>query len=167
VTDKEALPYRPCVGIMLLDREGRAFVGRRADREGDPEGVGQWWQMPQGGIDEGEAPQDTARRELFEETGVRSATIIARAKDWLLYDLPQELIGVAWERRYRGQKQMWFAARFEGPDSEINLSPREGHEPEFDAWQWVRVEQLPALIVPFKRAVYERVVEEFAPLIKG
>lgn len=152
---------------MLLDREGRAFVGRRADREGDPEGVGQWWQMPQGGIDEGEAPQDTARRELFEETGVRSATIIARAKDWLLYDLPQELIGVAWEGRYRGQKQMWFAARFEGPDSEINLSPREGHEPEFDAWQWVRVEQLPALIVPFKRAVYERVVEEFAPLIKG
>jgi putative (di)nucleoside polyphosphate hydrolase len=167
VTDKVALPYRPCVGIMLLDREGRAFVGRRADREGDPEGVGQWWQMPQGGIDEGEAPQDTARRELFEETGVRSATIIARAKDWLLYDLPQELIGVAWEGRYRGQKQMWFAARFEGPDSEINLSPREGHEPEFDAWQWVRVEQLPALIVPFKRAVYERVVEEFAPLIKG
>jgi putative (di)nucleoside polyphosphate hydrolase len=167
VTDKEALPYRPCVGIMLLDREGRAFVGRRADREGDPEGVGQWWQMPQGGIDEGEAPQDTARRELFEETGVRSATIIARAKDWLLYDLPQELIGVAWEGRYRGQKQMWFAARFEGPDSEINLSPREGHEPEFDAWQWVRVEQLPALIVPFKRAVCERVVEEFAPLIKG
>jgi putative (di)nucleoside polyphosphate hydrolase len=167
VTDKEALPYRPCVGIMLLDREGRAFVGRRADREGDPEGIGQWWQMPQGGIDEGEAPQDTARRELFEETGVRSATIIARAKDWLLYDLPQELIGVAWEGRYRGQKQMWFAARFEGPDSEINLSPREGHEPEFDAWQWVRVEQLPALIVPFKRAVYERVVEEFAPLIKG
>lgn len=152
---------------MLLDREGRAFVGRRADREGDPEGVGQWWQMPQGGIDEGEAPQDTARRELFEETGVRSATIIARAKDWLLYDLPQELIGVAWEGRYRGQKQMWFAARFEGPDSEINLSPREGHEPEFDAWQWVRVEELPALIVPFKRAVYERVVEEFAPLIKG
>jgi putative (di)nucleoside polyphosphate hydrolase len=167
VTDKEAQPYRPCVGIMLLDREGRAFVGRRADREGDPEGVGQWWQMPQGGIDEGEAPQDTARRELFEETGVRSATIIARAKDWLLYDLPQELIGVAWEGRYRGQKQMWFAARFEGPDSEINLSPREGHEPEFDAWQWVRVEQLPALIVPFKRAVYERVVEEFTPLIKG
>ncbi len=167
MTNKEALPYRPCVGIMLLDREGRAFVGRRADREGDPEGVGQWWQMPQGGIDEGEAPQDTARRELFEETGVRSATIIARAKDWLLYDLPQELIGVAWGGRYRGQKQMWFAARFEGLDSEINLSPREGHEPEFDAWQWVRVEQLPSLIVPFKRAVYERVVEEFAPLIKG
>ena len=167
MTDKEALPYRPCVGIMLLDREGRAFVGRRADREGDPEGVGQWWQMPQGGVDEGETPEDAAPRELFEETGVRSATIVARAKDWLLYDLPQELIGVAWEGRYRGQKQMWFAARFEGPDSEINLAAREGHEPEFDAWQWVRVEELPSLIVPFKRAVYERVVEEFAPLVKG
>ncbi|MGA9603979.1 MAG: RNA pyrophosphohydrolase, partial [Methyloceanibacter sp.] len=84
-----------------------------------------------------------------------------------LYDLPQELIGIAWEGRYRGQKQMWFAARFEGPDSEINLSPREGHEPEFDAWQWVRVGKLPSLIVPFKRAVYERVVQEFMPLIKG
>lgn len=167
MTDKETLPYRPCVGIMLLNRQGLAFVGQRADRSDAPEGVGQWWQMPQGGVDEGEQPEQAARRELFEETGVRSINVIARTKDWLVYDLPQHLIGVAWEGRYRGQKQMWFAARFEGPDSEINLSPREGHEPEFDAWQWVRVEQLPALIVPFKRAVYERVVEEFAPLIKG
>ncbi len=166
MTEKEALPYRPCVGIMLLNREGRAFVGRRADRGDDPEGAGQWWQMPQGGVDEGEEPEDAARRELFEETGVRSASIIARAKDWLVYDLPEELIGFAWEGRFRGQKQMWFAARFEGPESEINLAPRHGHEPEFDAWQWVRVEELPLLIVPFKRAVYECVVEEFAPLLK-
>jgi putative (di)nucleoside polyphosphate hydrolase len=166
VTDKDTLPYRPCVGIMLLNREGRAFVGRRSEGANAPEGEGKWWQMPQGGVDEGEELQEAARRELFEETGVRSADIIARAKDWLVYDLPEELIGVAWEGRFRGQKQMWFAAHFEGSESEINLSPREGHEPEFDAWRWVDVEELPLLIVPFKRAVYERVVEEFAPLLK-
>lgn len=151
---------------MLLNREGRAFVGRRSEGANAPEGEGNWWQMPQGGLDEGEEPEEAARRELFEETGVRSISFIARAKDWLRYDLPQELIGVAWEGRFRGQKQMWFAARFEGPESEIDLAPRHGHEPEFDAWQWVRVEELPLLIVPFKRAVYERVVEEFAPLLK-
>ncbi|HZP08257.1 RNA pyrophosphohydrolase [Methyloceanibacter sp.] len=166
MTDKDGLPYRPCVGIMLLNREGRAFVGRRAEGADAPEGEGQWWQMPQGGLDEGEDPEAAARRELFEETGVRSVSILARSKEWLLYDLPEELIGVAWEGRYRGQKQLWFAARFEGPESEINLSPAEGHEQEFDAWRWVRVEDLPSLIVPFKRAVYERVVEEFRPLIK-
>ena len=121
MTDKGALPYRPCVGIMLLNarrtRLRRAAVGpeRRA------EGVGQWWQMPQGGIDEGEAPELAAHRELFEETGVRSISIIASAPDWLLYDLPEHLIGVAWEGRYRGQKQMWFAARLEGPESEIDI----------------------------------------------
>lgn len=151
---------------MLLNREGRAFVGRRSEGANAPEGEGNWWQMPQGGLDEGEEPEEAARRELFEETGVRSISFIARAKDWLRYDLPQELIGVAWEGRFRGQKQMWFAARFEGPETEIDLAPRHGHEPEFDAWQWVRVEELPSLIVPFKRAVYERVVEEFAPLLK-
>ena len=165
MTDKEALPYRPCVGIMLLNPEGRAFVGRRSEGANAPEGEGKWWQMPQGGLDEGEELEEAARRELFEETGVRRISFIARTKDWLLYDLPEELIGIAWEGRFRGQKQMWFAARFEGAESEINLSPRQGHEPEFDAWQWVEVEELPRLIVPFKRAVYERVVEEFAPLL--
>jgi putative (di)nucleoside polyphosphate hydrolase len=167
VTDKETLPYRPCVGIMLLNRQGLAFVGQRADRSDAPEGVGQWWQMPQGGMDEGEQPEQAARRELFEETGVRSINVIARTKDWLVYDLPQHLIGVAWEGRYRGQKQMLFAARFEGPESEIDITPREDHEQEFDAWQWVRVAELPSLVVPFKRVVYERVIEEFAPLLKG
>ncbi len=165
MTDKEALPYRPCVGVMLLNRQGLAFVGQRADRSGAPEGVGQWWQMPQGGMDEGEEPEQAARRELFEETGVRSISILAHTSDWLRYDLPQHLIGIAWEGRYRGQKQMWFAARLEGPESEIDISPREGHEQEFDDWQWVRVAELPSLVVPFKRAVYERVVEEFAPLV--
>jgi putative (di)nucleoside polyphosphate hydrolase len=161
------LPYRPCVGIMLLNRDGRAFVGRRSEGEDAPEGEGKWWQMPQGGMDEGEEPEVAARRELYEETGVRSISIIARTKDWLFYDLPEELIGVAWEGRFRGQKQIWIAARFEGQESEIDLAAREGHEPEFDAWQWVRVKELPSLIVPFKRAVYERVVEEFAPLVKA
>ena len=167
MTNKEALPYRPCVGIMLLNAQGLTFVGQRSDRSGAPEGVGQWWQMPQGGIDEGEAPELAAHRELFEETGVRSISIIASAPDWLLYDLPEHLIGVAWEGRYRGQKQMWFAARLEGPESEIDIEPREGHEQEFDAWQWVKVADLPSLVVPFKRAVYERVVEEFSPLVNA
>jgi putative (di)nucleoside polyphosphate hydrolase len=152
---------------MLLSREGRAFVGRRSEGADAPEGEGNWWQMPQGGMDEGEEPEAAARRELFEETGVRSISIIARTKGWLFYDLPEELIGVAWEGRFRGQKQIWIAARFEGQESEIDLASREEHEPEFDAWQWVRVEELPSLIVPFKRAVYERVVEEFAPLVKA
>ena len=113
MTETEGLPYRPCAGVMLINAEGRVFIGRRADRS--EEGVGTWWQMPQGGLDEGEDPEVGARRELAEETGVTSVRFVARTRDWLTYDLPDELIGVAWEGRYRGQKQMWFAARFEGP----------------------------------------------------
>jgi putative (di)nucleoside polyphosphate hydrolase len=164
--DKERLPYRPCVGIMLLNREGQAFVGRRADYEGEPEGAGTWWQMPQGGVDEGEDLEAAARRELAEETGVVSARFIARTRDWLTYDLPAELIGIAWEGRYRGQKQMWFAARFEGADSEIDIGPRQGQDQEFDAWRWAKLEELPALVVPFKRAVYVRVIEELGALVR-
>jgi putative (di)nucleoside polyphosphate hydrolase len=164
--DAEGLPYRPCVGIMLLNAEGHAFVGRRAEGAGAPEGEGNWWQMPQGGVDEGEEPEVAARRELKEETGVSSARFLACTRDWYYYDLPSELIGIAWRGRYRGQKQMWFAARFEGKDSEIDISPRPGHEVEFDAWRWVPVADLPELVVPFKREVYEGVVEEFAPLLR-
>jgi putative (di)nucleoside polyphosphate hydrolase len=145
---------------MLINADGRVFVGQRADRDDAPEGVGTWWQMPQGGLDEGEEAEAAALRELFEETGVTSARIVGRTRDWLTYDLPDELIGVAWEGRYRGQKQLWFAARFEGPDSEIDLDPREGHEQEFDAWRWASLAELPALVVPFKREVYLRVVEQ-------
>jgi putative (di)nucleoside polyphosphate hydrolase len=157
--DKAGLPYRPCVGVMLINGEGRVFVGRRSDRS--EEGVDScWWQMPQGGLDEGEDPEAGARRELAEETGISSARFVARTRDWLTYDLPDELIGVAWHGRYRGQKQMWFAARFEGSESEIDLGPREGHEQEFDAWQWVSLAELPSLVVPFKRKVYAAVIKE-------
>ena len=163
------LPYRPCVGVMLLNAEGLAWIGRRADHGGaaDAEGPGTWWQMPQGGMNDGEDPEDAARRELHEETGVRSISLLARTRDWLLYDLPPELVGIAWEGRYRGQKQLWFAARFEGEESEIDIGPREGHDAEFDAWRWVEMADLPGLVVPFKRPVYESVVAEFAPLLRN
>jgi len=117
------------------------------------------------GLNQGENPEDAARRELEEETGVRSIRILARTRDWLTYDIPDELLGIAWEGRYRGQKQMWFAARFEGPESEIDLSPRKGHEQEFDAWRWAPLAELPALVVPFKRDVYERVIRELVALL--
>jgi putative (di)nucleoside polyphosphate hydrolase len=151
---------------MLMNAEGSVFVGHRADRTGAPEGAGTWWQMPQGGLDEGEVPEIAARRELAEETGVRSARFIAQTRDWLTYDLPEELLGIAWQGRFRGQKQMWFAARFEGEESEINLGPREGHEQEFDAWRWVTLKELPELVVPFKRQVYRSVIEEFSGLVR-
>jgi putative (di)nucleoside polyphosphate hydrolase len=165
IIDKTALPYRPCVGVMLLNDDQRVFVGRRSDRSGAPEGVGNWWQMPQGGLDAGETPEAAAKRELEEETGITRARLIGRARNWLDYDLPDKLIGVAWHGRYRGQTQLWFAARFEGDDAEIDLAPRPGHEQEFDAWQWVPAAELPSLVVPFKRPVYEAVLREFSALL--
>ena len=166
MTEPEGLPYRPCVGVMLIDARGRVFVGRRSDRPDAPEGAGHWWQMPQGGLDEGEDLEEAARRELAEETGVHTARFVARTREWLTYELPSELLGVAWQGRYRGQKQMWFAARFEGEESEIDIGPREGHEQEFDAWRWVTLGELPTLVVPFKRNVYLSVIEEFGALAR-
>ena len=167
MTIETELPYRLSVGVMLINQEGHVFVGQRTDRSDAPEGLGQWWQMPQGGLDEGEDPEAAALRELEEETGVRRARILGRTRAWYSYDLPSGLVGTAWHGRYRGQRQLWFAARFEGEDSEIDLAPKPGHEQEFDAWQWVPHAQLPALVVPFKRPVYEGVIKEFEQHLLG
>lgn len=159
------LPYRPCVGVMLLNRAGLVWIGRRADAPQEAEGPGTWWQMPQGGIDAGEDPAKAVLRELHEETGVTSARIIAESSQWLTYDLPPSLLGKAWGGRYRGQKQRWFVARFTGEDSEVNIAPP-GHQIEFDKWRWADVSELQALVAPFKRDVYAAVLAELGPLAK-
>jgi putative (di)nucleoside polyphosphate hydrolase len=160
------LPYRPCVGIAVFDRSGKVWVGRRSDAEAEGEGRGSWWQMPQGGLDGGEDPGKAALRELYEETSIRSVSLIREAPGWLTYDLPPELIGQSWGGRYRGQKQKWFALRFEGDELEIDvLHPGGGkHKPEFAAWRWEHLDRLPDLIVPFKRKVYEQVVMAFGDI---
>ena len=154
MTDPHAdLPYRPNVGAVLFNRHGQVFVGRRASAR-------ESWQLPQGGIDPGEDPAAAVLRELEEEIGTRRASLLAEHDAWLSYDLPAELIGVAWGGRYRGQRQRWFALRFEGQDAEIALD-RDPH-PEFDAWRWVPLAELPSLAVPFKRPVYEVLATAFA-----
>ncbi len=144
--------YRRGVGIMLLNGAGRVFVAERTDTPGA-------WQMPQGGIDTGEEPAAAARRELAEETGVDRVTILAESRGWLSYDLPADLRGRVWQGRYIGQAQKWFAMRFDGTDADIRL---DGAHAEFGAWQWIVPERLPALIVKFKRPLYEAVLAEFA-----
>ena len=154
--------YRPCVGVMLLNRDGLVWIGRRFQKQND-DGVGKWWQMPQGGIDEGEDHALAARRELAEETAVTSAEIIAEAPGWYKYDLPGHLIGISWKGKYRGQTQKWFAMRFTGNDSEINLAPSD-HKQEFDEWRWARMDEMIDIIVPFKKPVYEQVIKAFRHL---
>jgi putative (di)nucleoside polyphosphate hydrolase len=163
----EDLPYRPCAGMMVFNRDGRVFIGRRTN---GPEHVDEThvWQMPQGGIDEGEDPYPAALRELYEETSIRSVEKIGEIKDWLYYDIPRDIVGRAWKGKYRGQKQKWYAFRFTGKNSEINIEdPGGGHDPEFVEWRWEPIKNLPGLIIPFKRKTYERVVKEFSHLAKA
>ena len=160
MTDPDNLAYRPCVGVMLVNTGGQAFVGKRIDnREGD------WWQMPQGGVDDGEDLHEAALRELWEETGVtaRAVTFLAQSREELLYDLPPELMGKLWGGKYRGQRQSWFLWRFEGRDEDIDLNAHK--PPEFCEWKWVKPDLLPDLIVPFKKRVYRTVLQEFQALI--
>ena len=164
MNDFAHLPYRPCVGVMLVNAQGLAFVGRRIDMRGQPDGR-VYWQMPQGGIDDGEEVSAAALRELWEETGVEShrVELVAQTRKELYYDLPDELLGKLWKGRYRGQRQHWFLGRFTGEDTDIRLDAHD--PPEFHEWQWVDPGALPDLIVPFKQTVYQAVLDEFRSLI--
>ena len=157
--NNDSLPYRPAAGIMLINGDGKAFVGQRMDSTLEA------WQMPQGGIDAGEAPLTAALRELGEETGIAAdkVELIATAREELLYDLPAELIGKLWKGRYRGQRQTWFLFRFIGDESDIDI--RTEHQ-EFRAWRWADPADLPAMIVPFKKALYEQVLDHFSEHIQ-
>lgn len=158
MSEFDHLPYRPCAGVMLVNGDGRVFVGQRNDHFSDA------WQMPQGGIDEGEDAKTAALRELKEETGIDPSLVamIAQSKDEHFYDLPEDLKGKIWGGKYRGQRQSWFLLRFNGTDADVDIATE--HQ-EFRAWRWSDVEQVEELIVPFKRDLYHAVIAEFAPLI--
>lgn len=156
MTDAASLPYRPCAGVMLINRAGQVFVGQRLDTTLEA------WQMPQGGIDPGEDAEAAATRELWEETGVTAdkVTLLAQAPEELVYDLPDDLVGKVWGGKYRGQTQRWFLFRFEGEDGDVRIDTP---HPEFRAWRWADPAELPHLIVPFKRKLYDDVLAAFAP----
>ena len=155
MTDPSTLPYRPCAGVMLLNAHGQVFVGQRLDSTLEA------WQMPQGGIDDGEDALTAAIRELGEETGIApdKVELLAEAPDELTYDLPEELVGKIWKGKYRGQRQRWFLFRFVGSDDDIDIATA---HPEFRAWRWLDPRDLPAVIVPFKQALYRQVLAAFA-----
>lgn len=152
---KKDLPYRPCVGICLFNDQGQVFVAERIDTPNA-------WQMPQGGIDKKEDPYDAALRELEEEIGTNKGHILARTDDWLYYDLPDHLIGKVWKGKYRGQKQIWFALKFDGTDDDIDIATK---HPEFARWKWVALDEIVELIVPFKRELYQEIVNQFKGLV--
>ncbi len=158
----EDLPYRPCVGLAVFNAVGQVFVGSRI---GGPEHVDaeHSWQMPQGGIDDGEDPYEAALRELYEETNIRSIKRLGETEGWLKYDIPPDIAGQAWKGKYRGQKQKWFALRFTGDESEIDVQTPAGgsHKAEFMQWKWENLARTPELVVPFKRPVYDEVVKAF------
>ena len=154
MVDAESLPYRPCVGVVLIDARGMVFAGQRIDNPSPA------WQMPQGGIDEGEKPREAAYRELWEETGVTRDKVefVGKTHGWVTYDLPPELLGKGWGGKYRGQKQKWFLFRFNGQDSDVKIATE---HPEFAQWRWILADEMLESIVPFKRAVYEQVIRSF------
>ena len=158
--DIAKLPYRPCVGLMVVNEAGKVFAAQRIDSPGPA------WQMPQGGIDEGEAPRDAALRELEEETGLTAAsvTILSETEQWLPYDLPHELVPKLWNGKFRGQEQKYFLMRFHGSDEDINI---ETEEPEFSRWTWMDMDDLLDNIVPFKRDTYEAVINAFQPIVSN
>lgn len=165
IFDREKMPYRDCVGVAVFNAEGKVFIGRRTPDPmiEDQSETTAPWQMPQGGMDKGEVPLDTAYRELFEETSIHSVTLLAEAPRWIYYDIPDESLGIALKGKYRGQRQRWFAFQFTGSEAEIDVvTPGGGaHPSEFDTWRWEALEALPELIVPFKRQAYLEIVDAF------
>ncbi len=157
MVDAESLPYRPCVGVVLIDARGLVFAGQRID---SPPGASPAWQMPQGGIDDGEKPREAAYRELWEETGVTRDQVefVGKTHGWVTYDLPPDLLGRVWGGKYRGQRQKWFLFRFKGRDTDIKIAT---DHPEFSAWRWILADEMVESIVPFKRAVYDQVIRSF------